>query len=293
MSKHFLLIKEVDVQKMTAMNNFLVTGFPGLTSFAGFSECIKLEIQKIINKPIYNINFSIIVHDYNFNNDIERHIRYTKSEKPAAVINPPSLKVEYKCNAVISFIISFEIEEDIFDDNYELIRNSSNEIKDAIHCLRIAGGLIKNDNDFVDILENESSLIKNLLKLKDGFFIKCADDLMEEYTEKFEGDALKALIYALEIFVDESEGSNKYKRRQKEWISATNVGYQYLTESLTKKGTRDSIKMRYAEPITSLIKYKNSKRIILNLLSEKTSFEKEKICFKNESNDIEYRIKSI
>lgn len=292
MSKHFVLIKEVDVQKMTAMNNYLVTGFPSLTSFAGFADSVKLEIQKIINKQIFNLNFSIIVHDYNFEKNIDRHLRYMKSEKPSGLLNPPSFKVEYKCNAILSFVMTYELEDDIFEDNYEQLRQYSDEIKESLVCLRVAGGIIKNENDFVYLYENESSLLKAMIKLENGYFIKSADDLMQEYTEKFDGDALKAVIYALEIFIDESE-DYKYKRRQKEWISATNVGYQYLTDVLRLKGAREDIDMRYAEPITSLIKYKNSKRIIINLFSEKSSFENEKIMFKSESDNAEYRIKSI
>lgn len=292
MSKHFVLIKEVDVQKMTAINNYLVTGFPSLTSFAGFADSVKLEIQKIIKKQISNLNFSIIVHDYNFEKNIDRHLRYMKSEKPSGLLNPPSFKVEYKCNAVLSLAMTYELEDDIFEDNYEHLRQFSDEIKESLSCLRIAGGIIKNGDDFVYLFENEASLLNAMIKLKNGYFIKSADDLMQEYTAKFDGDALKAIVYALEIFIDESEDF-KYKRRQKEWVSATNVGYQYLTEPLRLKGSREDIDVRYAEPITSLIKYKNSKKIIIKLFSEKSKFENEKVMFKTESDNAEYRIKSI
>jgi len=309
MSNHYLLIKEIDIHKASAMNNYLVTGSPSLTSYAGYTDAIKIEIQNTINKQIKNINFSVIIHEYTFNEGIESHVSYKQNEKPTgSVASLASMKVEHTCNIKASFIINFDLEDVFLESNSELIIKNKEELNLNISKLRMAGGHIKNTElNFVSFHDDLLYVMKSLQRASKGYFLKSADDLMIEYTEKFEGSALKALTYALEFSkMKETEDNkkefekflretgNRAKRRQLGWIVPTNVGYLAITEELNNlKGARSENAFVYVEPITSLIECVHTSKIIREYFKNKHVFNNLGIFFTSTYTEGEYRIKSI
>ena len=82
--RYHLILKNMSVLNASAYNNYYVMGMPALTSFNGFTDKLKRVIESITNKSIVSTSYSIITHDYKFNNSKEKHVKYMLSKVPRA-----------------------------------------------------------------------------------------------------------------------------------------------------------------------------------------------------------------
>ena len=269
--EYYILLKELSVINASAYNNYYIMGMPALTSFNGYFDKIKRVIEETTGESVASVSYSIITHDFHFNSAKERPVPYMVNESNKFK-KPPSNKDEYKCNFKASFILNVSFEEkemlDLdFEENSFSLYDFEDEIQEKIHTLRVAGGAIVNDEDFITITNKEDTLLRELRRVRKGYFISDAQDILNEYIDLFDGDVMKAVVHMCALFRKEDADDNDsriWERAGEGWMTPTNIGYVQINKEpiLNNKGARDDLPLYYVEPLTSMIQYKFSGRIL-------------------------------
>lgn len=273
MNTSYLILKELKVQNASSYNNFYCVGFPGVTSFSGFSDAVCRRISEVVGTRVTSEAFAILVHGATHHEGMERHVRYMQGEKTADLASPPSMKQEHKCDMTVTVIIKTAYHgkatgwgKASTDSLHTVFNEHHADIADAVASLRLAGGTITNDIFDDDIVlckkhflsgESLDSVEKIVRKLNPGFFMASATPLFEQYMTLFDGDALKAISHACALYREEPEGEGRarYRRAQQGWITPTNIGYVGITEPSQVDGARSDTPLVYAEPLTGLVEY--------------------------------------
>jgi len=300
--RYHLILKNMSVLNASAYNNYYVMGMPALTSFNGFTDKLKRVIESITNKSIVSTSYSIITHDYKFNNSKEKHVKYMNIEG-SKFDKPPSNKDEFKCNFVTSMLINIDFEDnddldfDLDESDFSLFSFEDN-IQEALYTLRVAGGEIENTNSFLSIVNNDENLLRELKKLDRGFFISDAQDKLDEYTELFDGDVLRAIIHMSALFEKEDTSSEKYEAKGWEragegWLTPTSIGYVQINSQPIEgnEGARDIHPLYYVEPLTSMVEYIYLNRILRKVTDDvMSSLIENKVVFTSVFEDNTYKI---
>lgn len=301
--RYHLILKEIQVKDASAYNNYYVMGMPALTSFSGFVDALKIAIENKTDQKIVKSSFSIITHDYTFNNTKEKHVKYMNVEG-SKFDKPPSNKDEFKCDFNATIIVNFDFEEnddmdfDLDESDFSLF-SYDNDIQDMLHSMRVAGGDIENTNDFLSIVNSQEGLYKQIKSLNRGFFISDASSSLEEYTSLFEGDVLKAIIHMSALFEREDSFKEKSEGRGWEragdgWLTPTNIGYTQINEKPIEdnEGSRSEHSLYYVEPLTSMIEYLYTGRIMRKISDDDifSSLIDNKVVFSNHFSDNTYKV---
>lgn len=300
--QYHLILKNISIINASAYNNYYVLGMPALTSFSGFSDKLRRVIEAITKEEVLDTSFSIITHDFTFNNSKEKHVKYMNIEG-SKFEKPPSNKDEFKCNLRASLVINITFQEDDdldfdLDESDFSLFSFEDEIQEALYTLRVAGGEIENSNRFLSIVNNNESLLKALKNLGRGFFISDAQTKLDEYTELFEGDVLRAIIHMSALFEKEDSSSEKYDAKGWErvgegWLTPTNIGYVQINSQPIEgnEGARDIHPLYYVEPLTSMVEYIYSNRILRKVTDDvMSSLIENKVVFTSVFEDNTYKI---
>lgn len=279
--KIYLSLNQLEIEKASAYNNYYCLGAPALTTYSGLVDKIKRIIEVESKLEVTEQSFSVVMHKYNFNEGREKHIAYMNIErgnikKGGFEVTNVANKEEFTCDINISLFITFDLKDnsdDLFGIEEESINILDYEdiINNELHTIKFLGGNLLNQDRILKIHTSKESFIKEFYKMKPGFFIVDNSKEFSQYIEAFEGDSLKALVYCCTLFEQESIPDGKtnpvtsYKKAMTGWIAPTNFGYVRLHKKalLNNTGLRDmNTEAYFVEPLTGLIKYEFSKRII-------------------------------
>jgi CRISPR type I-F-associated protein Csy2 len=197
----------------------------------------------------------------------------------------------------IDFEDNDDLDFDLDESDFSLFSFEDN-IQEALYTLRVAGGEIENTDSFLSIVNNDENLLSELKNLDRGFFISDAQDKLDEYTELFEGDVLRAIIHMSALFEKEDSSSEKYdakgwERASEGWLTPTNIGYVQINSQPIEgnEGARDIHPLYYVEPLTSMVEYIYSNRILRKVTDDvMSSLIENKVVFTSVFKDNTYKI---
>ncbi len=273
MLRHFILIKNIKVQKANALSSPYTIGFPAITSWLGAVHALQRYVKtshenlsevkfKAVGITCHKFHLNIFKENYDNNIILSKNPPATRKDEKF-VKNEKSQNKAFIPLATCDLDCSLLIEHNIQNNNWPFLREAVNK---SLHAkIKIAGGdilsfeKVNEDEMFLIDEHDESELRKLTRKLMPSYLIKERRDLMiDSMKENNSVDAIDALLDHLKVTHSsekDNEGNIYWEQNRKElgWIVPIATGFQGITEIKKVKGQRDfNVPHRFAESIVTL-----------------------------------------
>lgn len=267
--KKFILIKDISVQNANAFSSVYTAGYPGITSFLGFSHKLQRDINEV--EDFTNVKFlGLGVFSKDFTIQCYRENKYS-NYKTCLRRHPLSVKNKQVTSAAIIEEIYCDLTFSLLIE-YTGIRSFENEdvikiLNKSLNINKFSGGDILSFNEKIEFIvfdEDEDLFNKKIgNKVMVSYALIDRHDLLEKDNSE---NSIKDLISYLQINCKCQEINNEvewnYSKRENGWFVPIPVGFIGITDLKNGLEQRnEKYQHRFVEPVITLAEFKLAYRI--------------------------------